>query len=349
MAENLTIALDAMGGDEAPDMVVEGVAMSRERFPNVRYLLFGDQAKLEPLLEKHPEAWDVCEIRHTEERITGEMKPSQALRQGKQSSMRLAINAVHEGEAGAVVSAGNTGALMAMSKFVLQMMSAIDRPAIVTYFPNQQGETVMLDLGANVECNANNLVQFSIMGSMFARAVLGLKEPVVGLLNIGEEELKGNEAVKAANVVLSQSDLPFRYYGFVEGDGIHAGVVDVVVTDGWTGNVALKTMEGTAKLFGQFISRTFKSSVFSKLGYLFASHAFNKMKIRLDPRRYNGAVLVGLRGISVKSHGGTDALGFSTAIAVAIDMVNNGFIDRIREEMGKLDPGEIEGLMAAVE
>lgn len=349
MAEKLTLALDAMGGDHAPDMVVEGVAMSRERFPDVRYLLFGDRALLEPLLGQHPELEGMCEIRHTEERISGEMKPSQALRQGKQSSMRLAINAVHEGEADAVVSAGNTGALMAMSKFVLQMMSAIDRPAIVAYFPNREGETVMLDLGANVECDANNLIQFSIMGAIFARTVLGLQDPIVGLLNIGEEELKGNQNVKAAHTVLSQGILPFRYHGFVEGDGIHSGAVDVVVTDGWTGNVALKTMEGTANLFGTFVSRSFRSSLMARIGYLFASHAFGKMKIRLDPRHYNGAVLVGLRGISVKSHGGTDALGFSTAIAVAIDMVNNRFIENIREQMGKLDPEQIETLLAGVE
>lgn len=339
-----------MGGDYGAEVVIPGAEIALVRHPDIRFLLYGNETVVRPLLDQYPRVRDASVLHHCEVSIAMDTKPSQALRQGRwKSSMWKSIEAVKTGDAAVSVSAGNTGALMAMSKFVLQMMSAIDRPAIVTYFPNQQGETVMLDLGANVECNANNLVQFSIMGSMFARAVLGLKEPVVGLLNIGEEELKGNEAVKAANVVLSQSDLPFRYYGFVEGDGIHAGVVDVVVTDGWTGNVALKTMEGTAKLFGQFISRTFKSSVFSKLGYLFASHAFNKMKIRLDPRRYNGAVLVGLRGISVKSHGGTDALGFSTAIAVAIDMVNNGFIDRIREEMGKLDPGEIEGLMAAVE
>ncbi len=338
-----------MGGDHAPAMVVEGVKLSRERFPHVHYLLFGDQAVLEPMLAEHPELQSHCEIRHTDEEISAEMKPSQALRQGKRSSMRLALDAVHNGEAGAVVSAGNTGALMALSKFVLQMMSSIDRPAIVAYFPNQQGETVMLDLGANVECDANNLIQFAVMGAIFARAVMGISNPRVGLLNIGSEELKGKETVKAASAVLSQGDLPFEYHGFVEGDGIHRGDVDVVVTDGFSGNVALKTMEGTAKLFSHFIRQTFQSSLMSRLGYLFASHAFGKMKLRLDPRRYNGAVLVGLRGISVKSHGGADALGFSTAIAVAIDMVANGFLDRIREEMGKLDPAQIESLMAGVE
>lgn len=348
MADRLTIALDAMGGDAAPEMVVFGADIARERFPNVDFLLFGDEAKLTPLLDGLDKLRAVSSIRHTSEFVSNEEKPSHALRTAKGSSMRLAIQAVRDQEAQGVVSAGNTGALMAMAKVVLRTLPGIDRPAMVSYFPTIRSETVMLDLGANVECNATNLVQFAIMGEVFSRTVIGLEEPSVGLLNVGQEELKGNDAVKTAHGILRQARLPIRFHGFIEGDDIARGTVDVVVTDGFTGNVALKSIEGTVELFSRFLSQAFRSSWTAKLGYLLARRALDKLKVRVDPRRYNGAVFVGVNGIAVKSHGGTDALGFATAIGVAVDMAANGFLDKIRAEIESLDAAQLEQPQAAV-
>jgi len=250
--------------------------------------------------------------------------------------MRLAIDAVAEGRADGVVSAGNTGALMAMAKFALKMLPGIDRPAIASFFPTQRGESVMLDLGANTECDAENLVQFALMGDVFARTVLGLVEPTVGLLNVGAEDLKGNDAVREASARLRLAMTPIRFYGFVEGDDIAAGTVDVVVTDGFTGNVAVKTAEGTAKLFSEFLDAAFRHSLLARFGYLFARGALRKLRMRSDPRRYNGAMFLGLDGIAVKSHGSTDAFGFANAIGVAIDMRVNGFLDKIRADLARL-------------
>jgi glycerol-3-phosphate acyltransferase PlsX len=317
-------------------MVVAGADIARERHPDVRYLLYGDAARIEPLLAQRPLLKAVAEIRHTAEAVAPDAKPSVALRGGRQSSMRLAIDAVADGQAACVVSAGNTGALMAMAKFALKTLPGVDRPAIASFFPTQRGESIMLDLGANAECQPENLVQFAIMGSVFARAVLGVPEPTVGVLNIGSEDVKGNEVVRSAAARLRETPLPGRFYGFVEGDDIAAGTVDVIVTDGFTGNVALKTAEGTAKLFTEFLRRTFQSSLMAKLGYILARSAFRKLKLRTDPRRYNGAMFLGLRGVCVKSHGGTDALGFANAIGVAVNLASHGFNDRIREEMQRL-------------
>lgn len=336
MSQRLTIALDAMGGDHAPDMVVAGADLARERFPNVQYLLYGDAARIEPLLSKHPALKAVAEVVHTPDAVAGDAKPSVALRTGRQSSMRLAIDAVASGQAACVVSAGNTGALMAMAKFVLKTLPGIDRPAIASFFPTQRGESVMLDLGANTECTTDNLVQFALMGSVFARTVLGLVEPTVGLLNIGSEEVKGHETIRAAAARLREMPFPGRFFGFVEGTDIAAGTTDVIVTDGFTGNVALKTAEGTAKLYAEFLRRTFQSSLMAKLGYLLARSAFTKLKQRADPRRYNGAMFLGLRGVCVKSHGGTDAIGFANAIGVAVNLAANGFNDKIKDEMHRL-------------
>jgi phosphate acyltransferase len=258
------------------------------------------------------------------------------LRAGRQSSMRLAIDAVAAGRADGVVSAGNTGALMAMAKFVLKTLPGIDRPAIASFFPTRRGESVMLDLGANVECDAENLVQFALLGDAFARTVLGLVEPTVGLLNVGSEDLKGNDAVRAASLRLRGALTPIRFAGFIEGDDIAAGTVDVVVTDGFTGNIAVKTAEGTAKLFSEFLFAALHHSLMARVGYLFARGALRKLAIRIDPRRYNGAVFLGLGGIAVKSHGSTDALGFANAIGVAADMKVNGFLDRTREDLARL-------------
>ena len=339
MSQELTIALDAMGGAQAPDMVLRGADMALQRHPGLRLILFGDEAILRPLLAKLPRLADAVELRHTSEMVMDDDKPSIALRTGRQSSMRLAIDAVAEGLADGVVSAGNTGALMAMAKFVLKTLPGIDRPAIASFFPTQRGESVMLDLGANVECDAENLVQFALLGDAFARTVLSLVEPTVGLLNVGSEDQKGNDAVRAASVRLRSALSPVRFYGFIEGDDIPAGTVDVVVTDGFTGNIAVKTAEGTAKLFSEFLAGAFAHSLPARIGYFFARNALRKLRMRIDPRRYNGAVFLGLRGIAVKSHGSTDALGFAHAIGVAVDMKVNGFLDRIRVDLARLEFG----------
>ncbi|MEW5729645.1 MAG: phosphate acyltransferase PlsX [Pseudomonadota bacterium] len=340
MSAPVTISIDAMGGDHAPDMVVEGVRLAHVRLPHVRYLLFGDQARIEPLLDRYPELRGVCTVRHTDEAVSGDAKPSQVLRTGRRSSMWLAVDAVAKGEAAGVVSAGNTGALMAVSKFVLRMLPGIDRPAIAGLFPTERGETVMLDLGANVDCDANNLVEFAVMGEVFARHVLGLEQPTIGILNVGSEELKGNDAVKSAAAILRDSSLPIRFHGFVEGNDICGGTVDVVVTDGFTGNIALKTAEGTVKFYSSFLRQAFQNSILAKIGFLLAKQALTKVKVRTDPRRYNGAMFLGLNGIAVKSHGGTDAFGFANAVGVAVDLVAHGYNDRIRKEFERLKPAE---------
>ncbi|WP_025898495.1 phosphate acyltransferase PlsX [Sneathiella glossodoripedis] len=338
MSDNVVIALDAMGGDDAPDIVIKGVDIVRVQFPNARFLLFGDEARLNPLLDSHPGVRAVCEVRHTDQSIKGEDKPSQALRKGRKSSMRLAIDAVRDGEAHGVVSAGNTGALMAMAKFSLRTLPGIDRPAIASVLPSPKGETVMLDLGANIECDADNLVQFAVMGADFARAVLGRVPPRVGLLNVGSEELKGSDTIKEAGERLrSIENAPFEYSGFIEGDDITRGVVDVVVTDGFTGNVALKTAEGVVALYTNFLKEAFSSSWLSKLGYVLAKGGLKLLKDRLDPRGYNGGVFLGLNGICVKSHGGTDAHGYANAIAVTVEMVSEGLLEKMIAHFKEFD------------
>jgi len=336
LSASITIALDVMGGDQAPRMVLKGADRALKRYPHVNFLLFGDEGKITPLIGKMHRLARRSTIQHTSELVTNDAKPSMALRTGRRSSMRLAIDAVAEGKAQCVVSAGNTGALMAMAKFALKMLPGIDRPAIASFFPTLRGESVMLDLGANVECDADNLVQFALMGDAFARTVLGLTQPTVGLLNVGSEDLKGNDAVRAAAAKLRTGGMPVKFHGFIEGNDIAGGTVDVVVTDGFTGNIALKTAEGTARMFGEFLRAAFKHSLLARIGYLFAVDALKKMRERMDPRRYNGAMLLGLNGIVVKSHGGADALGFANAIGVAVDMQVNGFVDQIRDELAKL-------------
>jgi phosphate acyltransferase len=332
----ITIALDAMGGDRAPGMVVKGAHIALQRHPNLHFLLFGVEDEVSPLLAKLPRLAKAVTIHHTNEVVADDAKPSVALRTGRLSSMRLAIDAVADGRADGVVSAGNTGALMAIAKFVLKMLPGIDRPAIASFFPTRRGESVMLDLGANVECDEENLVQFALMGDVFARTVLGLVEPTVGLLNVGSEDLKGNDAVRGAAARLRETVMPIHFYGFIEGDDIAAGTVDVVVTDGFTGNVAVKTAEGVGKLFGEFLEATFRHSLSARIGYLFARNALRKLRMRSDPRRYNGAFFLGLSGIAVKSHGSTDAFGFANAIGVVVDMKLNGVLDKIRVELARL-------------
>lgn len=348
MSKRLTLSLDAMGGDQAPRMVIEGIEIAADRLPEVDYLLVGDERRLTPLLQRFPKAGARAKIVHTDEAVADEDKAATALRSGRNTSMRLAINAVADGRADAVISAGNTGALMAMAKFVLKMLPGIDRPAIVTYFPTQRGASVMLDLGANVECDADNLVQFAVMGEVFARNVLGLKQPSIGLLNVGVEGFKGHDILRKASAILHESQLPIKFHGFVEGDDIGEGTVDVVVTDGFTGNVALKTAEGTARMVGHFLRATLTSSIVTKLGALLARGALNDFRTRMDPRRYNGAMLIGLNGICVKSHGSTDEQGFANAIGVAANLIAGRVNERIKEDLGRLIAGGEPSQDAAV-
>lgn len=333
-----SLAIDAMGGDNAPDAVLDGIELSAERHPEARFLLLGDEARLSGLLARRPRAARVCSLRHAAEAIPGDMKPTAALRV-RGSSMRMAIDAVAGGEAAGVVSAGNTGALMALAKIVLKTLPDIDRPALAAIGPSARGDVVLLDLGANVQYDARNLVEFAVMGDAFARAVLGLPAPTIGLLNVGSEELKGDERVRQAAEILRDSHLGPNFRGFVEGHDITAGTTDVVVTDGFTGNIALKTGEGAMKLMGGLLKQVFTSTILARIGYLLARPALDRLRDYMDPRRYNGAVLVGLNGVVVKSHGGTDALGFAHAVDVALDMVSHGFNERIREGAALLRRG----------
>ncbi|NBB71318.1 MAG: phosphate acyltransferase PlsX [Alphaproteobacteria bacterium] len=331
----ITLALDAMGGDAAPRMVVAGADRALDDHPDVRFRLFGDGAILEPLLKGYPRLRARSELRHTDEVVADDAKPTTALRQARASSMRLAVDAVRQHEADAAVSAGNTGALMAMAKVLLRTLPGIDRPAIASVMPAAKRPVVILDLGANAECDATNLVQFALMGSVFARTVLGVEEPSVALLNIGTEALKGDDVVQQAANRLRAGELPIRFEGFVEGTGLMAGSVDVVVTDGFTGNVALKVAEGTARLIIDRFRDTLADSWAAKLGVLLARRSLGRLKAKLDPQRYNGAMFLGLGGVVVKSHGSADASGFANAINVAVDLVNGSANGRIGEELAQ--------------
>jgi len=325
-----------MGGDAAPQMVLAGANIARVRFPALKFLIFGDEAAIAPRLASLPGLAEAVTVRHTSAVVTADAKPSLALRR-RDTSMRLAIDAVKAGEAAGAVSAGNTGALMGLAMLVLGTITGIRRPAIVSYFPTRRGgEAAMLDLGANATCDAETLLQFALMGEVFVRTLLNIPHPTVGLLNIGSEAAKGPEVLRQAAAQIKVSALGARFHGFVEGDDIAAGTVDVVVTDGFTGNVALKTAEGTAKMMTGFLDDAFKSSPLAMLGYLLARRSLAKLKLRTDPRRYNGAMLIGLNGIVVKSHGGTDALGFASAIGAAHDLARHRFNDRIAAEVAAL-------------
>jgi glycerol-3-phosphate acyltransferase PlsX len=337
MAGGLIIALDAMGGDLGPAVVVPGVARSVLRHPESRYLLFGDRARIEPLVSRHPTLAGRCEIRHTDVYIAMDAKPSQALRQGRgKSSMWMAIDAVRAGEAHAAVSAGNTGALMAMARFILKTLPGISRPAIAAMWPTLRGESVVLDVGATIGADAMQLVEFAVMGEAMARCLFGLEKPTIGLLNIGVEEIKGVEQVKEAARLLRELKLPLEYAGFVEGDDIGKGAVDVVVTEGFSGNIALKAAEGTAKQVSTYLKMVLARTLVSRIGALLASGAFRALRDRLDPRKHNGGVFLGLNGVVVKSHGGTDDLGFATAIDVAIEIVRNDLVSKIRTDMDEV-------------
>jgi glycerol-3-phosphate acyltransferase PlsX len=333
LKDQLTISVDAMGGDTGASVVVGGARLSRIRHPDVHFLMHGDENILRPLIDQDAELAAVCSIDHAPDAIAMDAKPSQAIRSGRKTSMWRAINSVRDGEAQVAISAGNTGALMAMSTIQLRTIKGVDRPAIAALWPTMRGETVVLDVGATVTADERQLVTFAIMGEAFARAVFGLKRPTVGLLNIGTEELKGNEAVRAAAQTLRDADLPIEFRGFVEGDDISTGVVDVVVTDGFTGNVALKTAEGTAKLISHYLSSAIRRSITSRIGYFFAAGAFRTLREKMDPRAVNGGVFLGLNGVVVKSHGGTDEKGFASAIDLAVDMAANELPQQIASDV----------------
>ncbi len=336
-----------MGGDQAPEMVLDGLVIAAERHPAARFLLTGDETRLRPLITVRKRLAGCCTVRHADAAIPSEMKPTAALRV-RNSSMRVAIDAVAGGEAQGVVSAGNTGALLALAKIVIKTLPGIDRPAMAAIGPSARGDVVMLDLGANVQCDARNLVEFAIMGDVFARTVLGLPAPTIGLLNVGSEELKGDERVRAAAEVLRRSHIGANFHGFVEGHDITAGTTDVVVTDGFTGNVALKTGEGALKLASDLLKQIFRGSIAGRIAYLLAKPGLDRMRLWLDPRRYNGAVMLGLNGVVVKSHGGTDAEGFAHAVDVAMDMVTHGFNEKIRLGLEQIERLGRPALAAAV-
>ena len=329
---NITLAIDVMGGDGGPDTTIEGVSLASKLYPDVKFKLFGDKRKSENLISKFKLEENI-EFVHTTEFIKPNDQPVNALRKLKKSSIRLATNDVKNKISDGLVSAGNTGALMAISKFVLKTLKTIDRPAISGLMPTMKGLTVVLDLGANVECSNDNLVQFALMGDIFAQCVLGIKKPKIGLLNVGSEDIKGNSVVKQAFENLKRIEKQINFYGFVEGDDINKGIVDVVVTDGFSGNIALKTAEGVADLIFTYLKNAYQSSFISKLGYILSKPALNRFKTRIDPRKYNGAVLLGLNGIIVKSHGGTDAFGFSNAISVAISLIKNNYVNTIENKL----------------
>ena len=324
-----------MGGDFGPSVVIPGAALALERMPDVSFLFFGREREVNAELDRHPALKAKSTVIHCEIAVRMEDKPSQALRHGRwKSSMWKAIEAVKSGEAQACVSAGNTGALMAMSRFCLRTMAAIERPAIAAVWPTLRGESIVLDVGATIGADALQLIDFSVMGAAMARALFEIDRPTVGLLNVGVEEIKGQEQVKEAGRMLREAQLTHMdYQGFVEGDDIGKGTVDVVVTEGFAGNIALKASEGTAKQIAEYLRAAMSRTLMARLGYLLAKSAFDRLREKMDPRKVNGGVFLGLNGVVVKSHGGTDAEGFAAAVAVGYDMVRNGLLKKIEADL----------------
>ena len=335
MPHKVRIALDAMGGDHGAAVVVPGAELSLQRHPDIEFLLFGDRAELEPLLVARPNLKAASDLVHTDVVVQMHDKPSQALRKGRRrSSMWLAVDAVKKGEADVAVSAGNTGALMAMAKIDLRTMAGIERPAIAAIWPTLRGRSIVLDLGASIGADAGNLVDMAAMGSAMAGVLFGLDRPTVGLLNIGVEEVKGLEEVREAGQILRAGQWPqFEYLGFVEGSDIGKGTVDVVVTEGFSGNIALKAAEGTARQLGRLLKQELNRSPIRKLGYLLARGAFRALNQKMDPRKSNGGVFLGLNGIVIKSHGDTDAEGFACAVDLGYDMVRRELLAKISSSL----------------
>ena len=339
MSERSRIAVDAMGGDEGLAVMLAGVAHARRQHEGMRFLLVGDEAAIRDGLRAHPNLSDNAEIVHAPDVIAGDEKPSQAIRRARTTSMGVAIECVKQGRAGAAVSAGNTGALMAMAKLSLRTMPGIDRPALAALLPTLgDNDVVVLDLGANTECDARNLIQFAVMGAAYARTTLDLAAPRVALLNIGSEDQKGTESIRdAAQALRAAPHLPMRFAGFVEGDRLSRGEHDVIVCDGFSGNIALKTAEGTARFVADLLKRAFTSSLRSKIGFLISRPATELLRDHLDPNNHNGAVFLGLNGLVVKSHGGANALGVATAIGNAAKMVKADLARRIAEDLGNFE------------
>jgi glycerol-3-phosphate acyltransferase PlsX len=344
MAQPIRIALDAMGGDFGPKVTIAGAALLLERRPDISFLLFGDETAIRAELAAHPRLSAVSTVRHTSVSVRMDDKPSQALRSGRRvSSMWQAIEAVKKGDADAAVSAGNTGALMAMAKICLHTMASIDRPALAALWPakSPRGYCVVLDVGASMGADAKHLVDLAVMGSAMARVLLDIERPTVGLLNVGVEEIKGVEEVKAASRALKESEPPnLDYRGFVEGDEIGKGVVDVVVTEGFSGNIALKTAEGTATQITDYLREAIGKSLLAKIGYLLARSAFRELRDKLDIRNINGGVFLGLEGVVIKSHGGADAVAFARAVEIGYEMAHQGLLTKIRETMAITNPRE---------
>ncbi len=335
---NNTIAIDAMGGDNAPKSVIAGLAISSVRNPGVKYLVYGDENKLLPLLKNRENLKKIVKVVHVEDWIRSDEKASKSLRRSKTTSMGKAIAAVADGEAGAIVSAGNSGALLAMSIFGLRKLSGISRPALAAVMPTVSGEIVALDLGANIDCSSQNLIDFSVMGIVFAKNVLGKPNPRLAFLNVGEEENKGGTIIKEASSAMEASHFSRYYSGFVEGDKIISGNFDIVVCDGFSGNIMLKTAEGTAKLCSEYLKQVFNSSILGKISFAIGRASFLGLRKKLDPRKHNGAVLLGLNGIVVKSHGGADSIGFAHAVDLATEMSVGNYNELIKKELNKLKP-----------
>jgi len=337
MAQKVRIALDAMGGDIGPAVVVPGAEIALARHPDTEFIFFGNQAAVAPLIEERPRLKAAARLVHTDVTVKMDEKPSQALRHGRwKSSMWLSLDAVKKGDADAAISAGNTGALMAMAKFNLRMMEGIERPAAAALWPTLKGDTVVLDVGASIGADADHLVDLAVMGSAMARVLFDLERPTVGLLNIGVEEVKGQEDVREAGRMLREANLPsLDYIGFVEGDDIGRGMADVVVTEGFSGNIAIKVAEGTARQMAEFLRGAMGRTWRSRIGYLFARNAFQMLRDKMDPRKANGGVFLGLNGIVVKSHGGTDAEGFAAAVDLGYDMIRHELLNKIRETLVK--------------
>ncbi len=331
----IRISVDAMGGDHGPDVVIPGILKVLERRDDVRFVIFGRQEAVEPMLEKFPRVRDASEFVHCDVAVRMDDKPSQALRHGRKvSSMWKAIEAVKDGQADVCISAGNTGALMAMSKFCLRMMQGIERPAIAAIWPTIRAESVVLDVGATIGAGARQLVDFAILGAAMARALFEIDKPTLGLLNVGVEEIKGQEEVKEAGAMLRAANLAsMRYMGFVEGDDIGKGTVDVVVTEGFSGNIALKSAEGTAKQISEYLRAAMSRTLMARIGFFFAQNAFRSLREKMDVRKANGGVFLGMNGIVVKSHGGADDEGFAAAIELGYDMVRNGLLQKIRTDL----------------